>query len=166
MARLGSGDCIHAWLCHSRYRIATISVPQIYEHSRSCVLPEAVKMVSKNRLETEVPREDRLAAGPRGTSSAWAGRPSGTARWPTCLPLWLGPGNPDTPGGMLFSTLSLSAQGHVSWLGDADSKHPPVCVGGKHRCLGTGMSTMGQQISDDLSARAHCNAQASGIGHC
>lgn len=60
----------------------------------------------------------------------------------------------------------MSAQGHVSWLGDTDSKHPPVCVEGKHRCLGTGLTTMGQQISDDLSARAHCNTQAPGAGHC
>lgn len=26
-----------------------LSVPQIWEHSQSCFLPEAVKMVSKNR---------------------------------------------------------------------------------------------------------------------
>lgn len=54
-------------------------------------------------------------------SLSWAGRPPGTARWPTCLP--------DTQGGLLCPTLPLNVQGRVSWLENTDSKHPPVCVG-------------------------------------
>lgn len=152
--RLGFGDGTHAWLCHSKGRIAALPFNPQYVNTHnpvSCLRQS--RRSQRTDVETEAPREDRLPqslggeallglAGLRGQQGGHPTSHCGQAQ------------GTQTPQEGCSSPPSLSVQGHVSWLGDTDSKHPPVCVGGKHRCLGTGMRTMGQQISDDLRARA------------
>ena len=138
---LGLGDS-----SHSRCRTATapFQFPKYVNTHNAISCLRQSRWCPKTDGETEAPREDKLATEPRMMSFCWAGRLVGTARQPTCIPQWLGPGSPDTLGRMLCPTLSSSAQGHVSWLENTDSKPPACLCWGKHGCLGTGMSTTSQ----------------------
>lgn len=163
----GSGDSSHVPLCHSRCRIATtpFRFPKHVNTHNAVSCPRQLRWSPKGDGETEVPREDKLATEPRVMSFSWPGRPPGDTRWPTCLPPWLGPGNRHPSRDALSHPL-FECPGPCQLAGEHRQQAPACLCWGKHGCLGTGVSIMGQQISDDLGASAHCSTQASATGHC